>query len=137
MENSVEKQTGDQSLQNTILCLACMKENSSAATFCRFCNHALGLTDNPDPLQKIAMEGAVYARAVEVKPNIVVLIGVWLLFFPILIISLPTAISMMLEGGGGGSPLFIMFWLLIITAVFSGAMIYKVTRNYFNGKKTN
>ncbi len=136
MENSTENIIGDQPHQNTILCFACMKENNGAATFCRFCNHALGLTDNPDPLQKLAMEGAVYAKAVEVKPNIVVLVGVWLLFFPILIVSLPSAISMMLEGGGGSAS-FVMFWLLIITAVFSGAMLYKVTRNYFNGRKTN
>ena len=136
MEHSTENTFGDQPLQNTILCLACMKENNGAATFCRFCNHALSLTNNPDHLQKIAMEGAVYAKAVEVKPNIVVVVGVWLLFFPILIVSLPSAISMMLEGGGGSAS-FVMFWLLIITAVFSGAMLYKVTRNYFNGRKTN
>jgi len=136
MESSTENIVGDQPLQNTILCVACMKENNAAATFCRFCNAALGLSDNPDHLQKLAMEGAVYAKAVEVKPNIVILVGVWLLFFPILIISLPTAISMMREGGGGSTS-FVMFWLLIITAVFSGAMIYKVTRNYFYGRKAN
>jgi len=136
MENFTEKQIGDQSRQNTILCLSCMKENNSAATFCRFCNAPLGLADNPDHLQKIAMEGAVYAKAVEVKPNIVILVGVWLLFFPILIVSLPSAISVMREGGGGTSS-FVIFWILIITAVFSGTMLYKVTRNYFNGRKPN
>ncbi len=89
MENSIEKQIADQPHQNTVLCVACMKENDGAATYCRFCNCALGLTDNPDHLQKISMEGAVYAKAVEVKPNVVILVGVWLLFFPILIVSLP------------------------------------------------
>ena len=52
MENSTENIIGDQSRQNTILCLACMKENNGAATFCRFCNHALSLTNNPDHLAK-------------------------------------------------------------------------------------
>jgi len=136
MEHSTENRIGNQPHQNTILCVACMKENNGAATFCRFCNAALGLSDNPDPLQKLAFEGAVYAKAVEVKPNVVVLVGVWLLFFPILVFSLQSAISMMFDGGGGTES-FIMFWLLIITAVFSGTMIYKVTRNYFNGRKTN
>ncbi len=136
MKNSTENIVGDQPHQNTILCVACMKENNGAATFCRFCNAALSLTDNPDHLQKIAMEGAVYAKAVEVKPNIVVFVGVWLLFFPILIVSLPSAIWVMLEGEGG-TPSFIIFWVLIIVAIFSGIMIYKVTRNYFNGRETN
>lgn len=136
MENSPENTIGDQSQQNTILCLTCMKENNGAATYCRFCNAALGLTDNPDHLQKLAMEGAVYAKAVEVKPNIVILVGVWLLFFPILVFSLPSAISVMFEGGGGTES-FVIFWLLIIIAIFSGTMIYKVTRNYLNGRKTN
>lgn len=136
MENLTENTIGDQPLQNTILCLACMKENNRAATFCRFCNSALSLTDNPDHLQKIAMEGAVYVKAVEVKPNIVILIGVWLLFFPILIVSLPSAISLMLEGGGG-TPSFVIFWILIIITIFSGTMLCKVTRNYFNDRKMN
>ncbi len=136
MKNSTENIVGDQPHQNTILCVACMKENNGAATFCRFCNAALSLTDNPDHLQRIAMEGALYAKAVEVKPNIVVLVGVWLLFFPILIVSLPSAISVMLEGEGG-TPSFVIFWILIITAIFSGTMLYKVTRNYLIGRKKN
>ncbi|MBA3600421.1 MAG: hypothetical protein H0W45_04160 [Acidobacteria bacterium] len=136
MKNSTENIVGDQPHQNTILCVACMKENNGAATFCRFCNAALSLTDNPDHLQRIAMEGALYAKAVEVKPNIVVLVGVWLLFFPILIVSLPSAISVMLEGEGGTLS-FVIFWILIITAIFSGTMLYKVTRNYLIGRKKN
>jgi len=136
MEHSTENTFGDQPLQNTILCLACMKENNGAATFCRFCNHALSLTNNPDHLQKIAMEGAVYAKAVEVKPNIVVVVGVWLLFFPILIVSLPSAISVIFEDGGG-TPSFVIFWILIIITIFSGTMLYKVTRNYYNARNAN
>jgi len=136
MENSTENTIGGQSHQNTILCLACMKENNGAATFCRFCNHALSLTNNPDHLQKIAMEGAVYAKAVEVKPNIVVVVGVWLLFFPILIVSLPSAISVIFEDGGG-TPSFVIFWILIIITIFSGTMLYKVTRNYYNARNAN
>jgi len=136
MERSTENTFGDQPLQNTILCLACMKENNGAATFCRFCNHALSLTNNPDHLQKIAMEGAVYAKAVEVKPNIVVVVGVWLLFFPILIVSLPSAISVIFEDGGGTLS-FVIFWILIIITIFSGTMLYKVTRNYYNARKAN
>jgi len=136
MEHSTKNTFGDQPLQNTILCLACMKENNGAATFCRFCNHALSLTNNPDHLQKIAMEGAVYAKAVEVKPNIVVVVGVWLLFFPILIVSLPSAISVIFEDGGG-TPSFVIFWILIIITIFSGTMLYKVTRNYYNARKAN
>ena len=94
MENLNEKQIGELPFKNTILCLTCMKENDRTATFCRFCNRALDLSDNHDPLQKLSMEGAVYAKAVEVKPNIIILVGVWLLFFPVLIVSVPMAISM-------------------------------------------
>ncbi len=53
-----------------------------------------------------------------------------------LIVSLPSAISVMLEGGGG-TPSFVIFCILTITAVFSGMMLYKVTHNYFNGRKTS
>jgi hypothetical protein len=42
----------------------------------------------------------------------------------------------MLEGEGG-TPSFVIFWILIITAIFSGTMLYKVTRNYLIGRKKN
>lgn len=107
------------------------------AVFCQYCNAALSLTGNPDPLQKISHEGVVYSKAVEGKPKPVVLIGVWILFFPVLVFSLIAAVSLAFEGESGSNA-FLIFWLLIITSFFSLTMIYKVTRNYFkSGEKEN
>jgi hypothetical protein len=116
--------------RETILCVSCMKENDKNAVYCRYCNAAAGLTNNPDPLQRLAHEGAVYSRAVERKPNRIVLIGVWLLFFPVLVFCAISAVSLAV-GGEAGSLSFVLFWVLIIVSFFSLTMIYKVTRNYF------
>jgi len=134
MENSNDFTQIGESQKEGVLCLSCMKANDGAAVFCRYCNAALGLTDNPDLLQRIAHEGAVYSKAVEGKPKPIVLIGVWLLFLPVLIISLLSAVSLAFEGERG-SISFVFFWVLIISAFFSLTMIYKVTRNYFKGGK--
>jgi hypothetical protein len=123
--------------RETILCVSCLKENNQGEVFCRYCNAALGLTDNPDPIQRTAHEGAVYSKAVEGKPTRIVLIGVWLLFFPVLVFCATSAVSLAF-GGEAGSISFVLFWVLIIVSLFSLTMIYKVTRNYLkHGEKDN
>lgn len=136
MENPIDLMRTGEPNGRGIVCLSCLKENDSAAVYCRYCNSALQVTNNPDPIQKLSHEGVVYSKAVEGKPKLVVLIGVWLLFFPVLIFSLITAVSMAFEGERGSSG-FIFFWFLVISAFFSLTMIYKVTKNYFKSKKKN
>ncbi|MGI8786309.1 MAG: hypothetical protein ACR2HG_00925 [Pyrinomonadaceae bacterium] len=131
MENSDTETRGDFN-KGSVLCLSCMKENDDGAIFCKYCNAPLSLTNNPDPLQRLATEGAIYSKAVEGKPKLIVLIGVWVIFFPVLVFSVPMAISIAV-GGESGSSSFLMFWLMIISAFFSATMIYKVTKNYFKG----
>lgn len=136
MENSSKfPQTGGPG-RETVLCPACLKENDNGSVFCRRCNAALGLTDNFDPLQRISHEGAVYSKAVEGKPKMVVLIGVWLLFFPVLVFSAITAVSLAFAGEAG-SLSFLLFWVLIIVSFFSLTMLFKVTRNYFSRSEKN
>lgn len=121
-------------MNETVLCLSCMRENNAQAIYCQFCNAPLGLTNNPDPLQQFSTEGNLYSKGVEVKPNLVVLIATWVIFFLPMVFSIVTAISMVIEGGGGLSS-FIFFWFLVAVGFFSFVMIYKVTRNYFKAKK--
>lgn len=128
-------QIGEPQGKGTV-CLTCLKENDGAAVYCRYCNSALSLTDNPDPLQKLSLEGVVYSKAVEGKPKLVVIIGVWLLFFPVLVFSSIAAVSMAFEGERGSIG-FVLFWLLVVSAFFSLTMIYKVTKNYFKSDEKN
>lgn len=130
MENFNAETSSDGLNGQSVLCLSCFKPNDGAAVFCRYCNAALALTNNSDHLQRIAGEGAVYSKAVEGKPKPVVLIGVWLLFFPLLILCGMSAIALAFGNEGGSVP-FLMFWVSAIGAFFSLTMLYKVTGNYF------
>ena len=118
----------------TNLCTSCLEENDYGAVYCRRCNSALSLTENHDPLQKLGHEGAVYSKAVEGKPRLVVLVSVWLLFFPVLILSAASAVSLAFEGEAG-SLSFVLFWVSTVAAFFSLVMIYKVTKNFFKSEK--
>lgn len=116
------------------LCTSCLQENDFGAVYCRHCNAALGLTENPDPLQRLSHEGVVYSKAVEGKPKLVVLIGVWLMFAPVFVVSAFSAVSLIFEGEGG-SLSFVLFWVLVVSAFFSLTMVYKVTKNYYKSRE--
>jgi hypothetical protein len=73
--------------QNEIVCQSCLQENNSEAINCRFCNAPLILSDNINPVKGLPNEGYAYSKAVEGKPKLVVLIGVWVMFFPLLLIT--------------------------------------------------
>ena len=123
-------------MNETVLCVACMRENSAQNVRCQFCNAPLGLTVNPDPVQQLPTEGDIYSKAVESKPNLIVLIGTWLIFFVPMVFGFGAAVSMITKGGGGSSS-FLFFWFLVAVGCFSSIMLYKVTRNYLKAKKRN
>ncbi len=124
--------------QNEIVCQSCLQENNSEAINCRFCNAPLILSDNIDPVKGLPNEGYAYSKAVEGKPKLVVLIGVWVMFFPLLLITGFSALSVIFTDIGGGSIAFIIFWVCIAAFIFSFAMLYRVTKNYLsaNHEKT-
>lgn len=125
--------------QNEIVCQNCLQKNDGGTINCRFCNAPLVLSDNADPVKGLPGEGYVYSKAVEGKPKPVVLIGVWFMFFPLLLISGFTALSLIFTDTGGGSLPFILFWMCLAAFIFSIAMLYRVTKNYLsaNHEKTS
>lgn len=118
--------------QNEIVCQSCLQENNSEAINCRFCNAPLILSGNSDPVRGLPNEGYAYSKAVEGKPKLVVLIGVWVMFFPLLLITGYSALSVIFTDIGGGSLAFIIFWVSIAAFIFSFAMLYRVTKNYLS-----
>lgn len=116
--------------QNEIVCQSCLQQNNSEAINCRFCNAPLILSDNIDPVKGLPNEGYTYSKAVEGKPKPIVLIGVWVMFFPLLLISGFSALSVIFTDIGGGSMAFIIFWVSVAAFIFSFVMLYRVTKNY-------
>jgi len=108
-----------------------MKPNDREAAYCVNCNTPMNLSNSNDPIQRLPAEGYAYRKAAEMKPNIVVLIGVWLLFLPGLVFFGLYAISLIFGFAGGGIDNFVWFWVSFAIAVFSFVMLYKVSKNYF------
>jgi hypothetical protein len=62
-----------------------------------------------DPIQRIQTEGFIYRRAVEGRPKSIVMIGIWLLFFPLLVMGVIGMVGMVVIGAGSGTAGFVVF----------------------------
>ncbi len=111
-------------------CVSCFYPNEEKSEACEHCGVVFKMVDGTDPLQNLVAEGKVYAKATEIKPNKLVLIGTWLLFLPAFLFSLFFAVSLILNDIGGGLQSFVMFWILVGVAFFSFKMLTKITVNY-------
>jgi hypothetical protein len=70
-----------------IVCPKCLERNSLAASCCQACGAPLGIASTLDPIQQIHAEGFAYRSAVEGKPKLIVLVGVWLVTLPFIVSS--------------------------------------------------
>ena len=106
-----------------VLCPKCLLSNSPAAAFCSDCGAPIGIVSAIDPIQHIYAEGFAYRSAVDGPPKLIIVIGMWLMFFPPLVGTLMLvflATSYRLAMG--------LFSLSL--AVMSAVILYRVTRNY-------
>lgn len=114
-----------------ISCPNCSAVNNDLAEFCYNCNLKFGA--NLDPMGIIYDEGALLRKAAHNKPKLIVLIGTWLIFLPILLSAIALGIEMAMTGEDASG--FIFFWLSAAVAFFSIFFIYQVTNNYFTMKQ--
>ena len=88
-----------------------------------------------DPMGQIQAEGFALRQATTGKPNLVVVIGIWLLFFPVLIaFGLIVAIEVKLGFSWSGTEL-VELAMPILIALFSTVLLYKTTANYLRRRK--
>ncbi|MDQ3820267.1 MAG: hypothetical protein M3362_21655, partial [Acidobacteriota bacterium] len=66
------------------VCFRCLAVNSGAEAFCRECGAPVGGSATLDPVQTIRAQGFMYRRALEGRPKLIVLVGVWILHLPVL-----------------------------------------------------
>lgn len=111
-------------------CPACSAVNSNLADFCQKCNYKFEA--NLNPLGIIHSEGEMLRRAVKQKPKFIVLLGTWVIFFPVILSSIALIISLILNQSGTTG--FLFFWLGIFVGGFSLKLLYTVTKNYFTMK---
>jgi hypothetical protein len=82
------------------------------------------------------MEGFVYAKALHKRPKLVVVIGLWLLFFPVFGFAAFVVIALLVDFTHNGLMGAIMFLLALAVVYYSGKMLFIVTGNYFKKRET-
>jgi ribosomal protein L40E len=117
------------------VCPTCHTLNLPEVTFCRRCGAPIGFISTIGPLEAAYAEGFAYRRAVEGRPQFIIVVGIWLLFFPSLVASIGFSLSILktgMDGIGGfvGLIRFFLFWICVGFGVISALMLYRVTRNY-------
>lgn len=120
-----------------IACLSCLAPNKATVDFCEKCGAPLGTTATLDPLKMIRAEAFMLERATVGKPKLIVLLGIWIIFFPTLATGILLTGSQILYGFDSEG--FVFFWIGIGLAIFSCVVLYRVTKNYFTApdlKKT-
>jgi hypothetical protein len=73
--------------------------------------------------------GFVFRRAVEGRPKLIVVLGIWLYFFPAFLVNLQL-LAAILSGDFGGLRGLVLVWLALAGATVCASMLYRVTRNY-------
>ena len=106
----------------------CMAPNEPSAHFCTKCGAPLSSYASTGPFESLFAEGAVYRQAAGRPRKLIVVLGVWLIFIPMMLSGLA-----ILNAGFG---FFGALGGVAIIAV-SGAMIWKTTRNYLAWKQAH
>jgi len=77
----------------------------------------------------------MFRKAVDERPRLIVLAGMWILFFPALLVSVYAAVKLIRMGGG--LPNFVFFWAFVGLGYASIVILYRVTKNYLRGSKVD
>ena len=117
----------------TFVCFSCMQPNEYGRQFCKFCNAPISQTTSNDPLQIAYGEGLAYRKAIEGKPKLIVVIGVWIIFFPTFVVSALAVLAELIDGHGTMG--FVLFWFMFVIAAFCFVMIYRITKKYISMDK--
>jgi len=112
------------------LCTSCLFPNLPDSRWCKRCGapmSTLVFSLMPDAAQAA---GFVYRQAMEARPKLVVVVVIWVHFFPGFIFSTMLLWSI-LATNMRGLPEFVWFLLSILGIVICSSMLFRVTRNYF------
>ncbi|MBV9215312.1 MAG: hypothetical protein JO053_03975 [Acidobacteria bacterium] len=118
------------------ICPGCGADISTLEKYCPKCGAPTENVSNLDPASLPEAEGRAFQRAVSAPRKPIVVICVWLLFFPILVIGVMMIVQVVRDGVGTGAQNLIFFWMGVGGIVLAGNILYRVTSNYFRPPET-
>lgn len=117
---------GDDRFDGGDLCPACLAELTAGCGFCPKCGAPVTPTAAIAPFERIFSEGYIYRQAVSSPQKLIVVVGAWFVFLPLLLAGI-ACIAVALFAVRSD-------WYFLcygIFAVIVGALgLYQVTRNY-------
>ena len=113
---------GHEQNEELVLCPKCLLANSPSSAFCTDCGAPIGFVSTIDPIQHIHAEGFAYRSAVDGPPSLIILIGMWLIFAPML---LSAPIFIFTEPNLLMKKIIFVPWTLLPACI-----LYRTTKNY-------
>jgi hypothetical protein len=120
---SAESESRESQAGEAVVCPKCLLANSPTAAFCVDCGAPIGMVAAVDPLQHIYAEGFAYRSAVDGPPNLIVLVGMWLIFAPI-VFATPLLVF------GDFIRAFSPRLLFLFLGACSAVVLFRSTKNY-------
>jgi len=113
-----------------VTCPACQALNDRFAIFCHECGAPIGTTATLDPIASIHTQGFLIRKALDNRPNPIVLIGTWILFLPAFLVSACFATYGIIYLRSFEA--FFLFWSAVGVMCLSFVILYRVTRSFLS-----
>jgi hypothetical protein len=116
--------------EEEMICPSCLGLNPPEARYCAHCHAPLSSTVMLDPIGQIQAQGFAFRQATAGKPNLIIVVGIWLLFFPVVIsagIVIVLAFTGLFSWSGN---VLLEFAAPTLIAAASVVLLYKTTMNY-------
>lgn len=122
----------------TVMCLSCGNENPANTHFCDRCDAPLTTSAVTDPFLSIRARGFAVRQAVNKPQRPIVVIGIWLWFGPVLILSLyglgAVTYGLYYHGFNAGGLYFgVMF---VFGLLLSSAILFRTSHHLFNRRSS-
>lgn len=116
--------------EEQMICPSCHAPNSPLAGFCVSCRAPLNSTVMLDPMGQIEAEGFALREATLGKPKLIVVLGIWLLLFPLVVtFGFIAAMDLSLDYPPLADRLPSLVLPSLVT-LFCLIVLYKATANY-------
>src|SRR6185369_15771399 len=116
--------------EERMLCTSCLHPNDPDAKYCQSCGAPIGSTAAWGPWEQTQAQGFAIRQATTTeRPRLILVLGIWLIFFPMWIVSAlllcTTVQDTDWEVGDGVSMVIYLSFLVLSTA-----LLYRSTANY-------
>ena len=111
-----------------VTCATCQTLNERFESFCRECGSPISVTATLDPVSTIQTEAFLFRKALDGPLKGIVLIGMWILFLPIIVGSVYSTIYLILYQRGLAN--FFFFWVFVGLTYVAFIILYRVTKKY-------